>query len=136
MSLGRRGAQVACRSLGFATGAQLFAGKSSPLPAPLTAPWLITGIVCDGSETTLADCDIRIREDDFVVDYGIDVFSRSVALICTIPSGVLHANAMHAAWDSQGLLVCVRTVVLQIMYLGNAEAGSLDDWTVAGMKRT
>lgn len=39
--LGRRGAQVACRSLGYSTGAQLLVGMSSPQtrsPASFTAP--------------------------------------------------------------------------------------------------
>lgn len=84
---GRRGAQVACRSLGFTAGAQLLAGRSSPLPAPSTSPQVVRDITCDGSEASLADCDIRTRDYDYSFDYGFDVNPSSVALICTTPSG-------------------------------------------------
>ena len=103
--LGRRGALAACRSLGYAAGAQMLVGTSSPFPAPASIPRLLTDIVCDGTETSLTECDIytvddidadaraRIFEpdydyrlDDKVGDYQIG----AVALICTTPSGVSH----------------------------------------------
>jgi len=85
--LGRRGAQVACRSLGFAAGAQLLVGQSSPFPASTGSLSLTNEITCDGSETSLADCDITIRDyDNF--DYGGALQQTAVALICSNPSGV------------------------------------------------
>ena len=86
--LGRRGAEVACRSLGFDAGAQLRVGQSSPFPAPAGSVSLTDDIACDGSETSLADCDITILDyDEFDVT---DPFQQTaVALICSNPSGVL-----------------------------------------------
>ena len=86
--LGRRGAQVACRSLGFAAGAQLLVGQSSPFPAPIGSLSLANDITCDGSETSLADCDITIQEYD-IFDYAGASRQTAVALICSNPSGVL-----------------------------------------------
>lgn len=89
--LGRRGALVACRTLGFDTGAQLLAGRSSPFPAPYFAPSLIQDIICDGSEDTLADCDILRKPPpafDQNDDYSPEVVPGSVALLCTSLSGV------------------------------------------------
>ena len=98
---GRRGAQVACRSLGFTAGAQLLAGRSSPLPAPSTSPQVVRDITCDGSEASLADCDIRTRDYDYSFDYGFDVNPSSVALICTTPSGAPHGTSpKHAMWTA------------------------------------
>ena len=86
--LGRRGAQVACRSLGFAAGAQLLVGQSSPFPASTGSISFVRGITCDGSETSLADCDITSR--DYVdVDFQVEMQQTAVALICSNPSGVL-----------------------------------------------
>ena len=84
---GRRGAQVACRSLGFAAGAQLLVGDSSPFPSSTSSRSLTAGITCDGSETSLADCDINIRDHDRS-DYAGSVLHTAVALICSNPSGV------------------------------------------------
>ena len=81
--IGRRGAQVACRSLGYAAGAQLLVGRSSPFPGSPGSFRLAGSIVCDGSEASLSDCDIRIvdfRSDD-------DVMPFATAVICTNPSG-------------------------------------------------
>ena len=96
---GRRGAQVACRSLGFATGAQLLAGQSSPLPTPATSLTLISDITCDGSETSLADCNFRTLTSEPNIDYGfdVDVNIQSVALLCTTPSGALLTVSLMAA---------------------------------------
>ena len=85
--LGRRGAQVACRSLGYATGAQLVIGDSSPFPATMGAPDFIRRITCDGSEEDLASCDIDVR-DYAPYDYRQDLVLGAAALICTTPSGM------------------------------------------------
>lgn len=94
-ALGRRGAQVACRSLGFDTGAQLLVGASSPFVAPMSTPDFIDRITCVGSEDGLAMCDIVVMavESDFATgqqayDYGANVVTDAVTLICTTPSGV------------------------------------------------
>eukprot|EP00892_Ulva_mutabilis_P004525 jgi/Ulvmu1/2444/UM135_0004.1 len=83
---GRRGAQVACRSLGYAAGAQLLVGDASPFPVLSTAPDLFREITCNGSETSLADCFIDERDYDYRFDYD-GVVEDSVALICSSPSG-------------------------------------------------
>lgn len=85
--LGRRGAQVACRSLGYSAGAQLLAGESSPFPAPGSAIQLVDQVTCDGTEESLGDCDL------YMIDYNGQSTdfpaSRSAALICLTPSGEL-----------------------------------------------
>ena len=133
-SFGRRGAQVACRSLGFATGAQLIVGRSSPLPAPLTSPTLIDSITCDGSEASLADCDIRTRESESFYDYGFDVNIQSVALLCTTPSGapdtITLTAAMRKTRNDCSWLECGD----EMLCLKAVHAWSLDCWPVAGMK--
>ena len=83
---GHRGAQVACRSLGFAAGAQLLVGQSSPFPASTGSFSLTNDITCDGSETSLADCDITIRDYEYS-NYGAVQYT-AVALICSNPSGL------------------------------------------------
>ena len=87
--LGRRGAQVACRSLGYATGAQLLVGDSSPFPALESAPELIRDIVCDGSEDSLSDCRIGTDYYDYRFSFVGESVPDAVALICTTPSGAL-----------------------------------------------
>ena len=84
--LGRRGAQVACRSLGYATGAQLLVGDSSPFPAPPGVPRLTSGIECIGSESNLGECEISFP-DYYRFDYYGDVRPNAVALLCNNPSG-------------------------------------------------
>eukprot|EP00892_Ulva_mutabilis_P007291 jgi/Ulvmu1/4934/UM204_0006.1 len=88
---GRRSAQVACRTLGFAAGAQILAGDSSPFPAPSTAANLIRDITCDGTEATLSACDIDTFDSSdyfYFYDYsGSDFVRRAAALVCTTPSG-------------------------------------------------
>ena len=81
--LGRRGEQVACRSLGFDAGAQLLVGQSSPFPGPPGSLRLTNDILCEGSETSLAECDITIREND----NGRVSLQSASALICSNPSG-------------------------------------------------
>ena len=87
-TIGRLAAQVACRSLGYATGAKLLAGASSPFPAPPGSITVINFIGCDGSEANLPDCGINIPEYGFRGDYDEDVQPFTASLICTNPSGV------------------------------------------------
>lgn len=104
--LGRRGAPVACRSLGYTTGAQFLAGQSSPLPAPKKTPPLLASIICSGSEASLAECNIltpaeNSRSDGFFAN--IDVATGTVVLICTSPAGTAQlarcaAFAVVDAW--------------------------------------
>lgn len=103
---GRREAEVACRSLGFTTGAQLLVGDSSPFPAPSSAPGLVNEITCGGSESSLAECNIDVNDYDFGYgdDYGSDLARRSAALICTSPSGemlrLLRSLLFHRSYCS------------------------------------
>ena len=87
--IGRRGAQVACRSLGYATGAQLHVGNSSPLPGPPGSFTLSDRIVCNGSESSLSGCDIIFPDVDYSGDYSDGVRPFAVNLICSGPSGVV-----------------------------------------------
>ena len=87
--IGRRGAQVACRSLGFAAGAQLLVGESSPFPGPPGSMRLSVSITCDGSEASLSDCDIEVPDYNFGGDYDGGEIPFAAALICTNPSGDL-----------------------------------------------
>lgn len=84
---GWREAMVACRSLGFTTGALTLVGDSSPFPAPYFAPGLIDEIVCDGSDSSLSKCNIEVKDYSFSFDTVGDYVRGSVALICTTPSG-------------------------------------------------
>lgn len=86
--LGRRGAQDACRSLGYATGAQLLVGSFSPFPANASAPELIRSIICEGSEDSLSDCSITTDYEDYRYPVVGESVPGTVALICATPSGV------------------------------------------------
>ena len=87
--LGRRGALVACRQLGYTTGAQLLAGRSSALPAEQAVQSGVRSVTCDGSEDMLTDCDIRFTVDygGGFYDYNGELAVGAVALMCTNPSG-------------------------------------------------
>lgn len=87
--LGRRGALVACRDLGYATGAQLLAGRTSALPVADPPPVGIRSVSCDGTEDVLTDCDIEFSMDGYGFDYSSGV--GAVALVCSNPSGALQA---------------------------------------------
>ena len=93
-TVGRLAAQVACRSLGYATGAQLLVGASSPFPAPPGSTTLINVIACDGSEANLFDCGLNIPDYSFRGDYDVDVQPFTASLICTNPSGVLRCPSV------------------------------------------
>lgn len=129
--LGRRGAPVACRSLGYTTGAQFLAGQSSPLPAPKKTPPLLASIICSGSEASLAECNIltpaeNSRSDGFFAN--IDVATGTVVLICASPSGPLNSHAVqHSLSLMHGLPISGwKVVVIHIRCLKAAAAGSLD----------
>lgn len=88
---------MACRSLGFAAGAELLVGESSPFPGPPGSTRLGAIISCDGAETSLSDCDITIPDDGPTFDYFEGVRPFAAALICTNPSGVLHTSHVFRA---------------------------------------
>ena len=103
VQFGRRGAQVACRSLGYTTGAQILAGRSSPLQTLDTDIVAVKSISCDGSEDTLGDCGLEYT-NAYLSDYGYEYFDRestginegttSVVLVCVTPSGAPHTAAV------------------------------------------
>lgn len=87
--LGRRGAIVACRTLGFATGGQALAGATSVLPdlkARDTGVGTIE-IACDGDEASLVDCELHPGSGIYYL-YDEVVEEKAVALLCYNPSGV------------------------------------------------
>ena len=53
---GRRGAQAACRTLGFSTGAQMLSGASLALPG-IHDTFSTDVLICQGDEATLGDCE-------------------------------------------------------------------------------
>ena len=83
-SLGRRGAQVACRQLGYAAGAEVITGDNSALPGPAGATRAVSSIVCEGDEEQLGDCEV-FRESAFSFCSTAD--ACNVALVCSNPSG-------------------------------------------------
>lgn len=92
-NFGRRGASVACRSLGFSAGAQFYTQSLRAIPNTDTSTDRQLTIRCRGTEQSLADCEIDSREEDTVFDSGS---SNSVALVCSNPSGVKHLLATLA----------------------------------------
>ena len=94
-AIGRRGVTVACRSLGFPTGAQLLAGGSTALPGRAEFAAGISRIFCRGDEETLTACTLFEDVGPFR-DYA-SLVDDSVAIMCMTPSGTMHAvRAMHA----------------------------------------
>ena len=86
IGLGRRGAQVACRQFGFASGAEAIISTTSALPGPAGVTDIVSSIVCNGTEETLGDCGVfRETADNFCFG-GED--SCNVALVCSNPTGV------------------------------------------------
>lgn len=81
--LGRRGAQVACRSLGFNTGAQILAGTLSALPGNAGVVNTISNIACNGDEANLGECEFL---SDYDRDYGTIEVDGAVALVCSNPA--------------------------------------------------
>lgn len=92
--LTRLGVQVACRTLGFATGGQALAGRDSALPDPEGRERTVGRIVCRGDEATLSECTSdEAMEDSVPDDYGYErtVGENAVAIVCSNPSGMLTA---------------------------------------------
>ena len=89
--LGRRGAQVACRTLGFATGGQALAGAQSALPLLKGAgrDGAVGAILCEGDEQVLADCPVDGYEYEYD-NYARFLEDKAVALVCYNPSGATH----------------------------------------------
>lgn len=86
-NFGRRAAQVACRSLGFTSGAQILSGDLSALPGSSGEVDSVERIACQGDEATLADCQFPTRGDygdDYAYEDGF-----ATAVICVNASGVV-----------------------------------------------
>ena len=86
--IGRQGAQVLCRSLGYGTGAKIVVGRFSPFPAPLAVPDAFPAFSCNGTELALSDCDVSFPRVSN--DYGAEFIDRTVGVLCTTPSGVVY----------------------------------------------
>lgn len=84
--LGRRGVQVACRSLGFSAGAQILSSSLSALPGQSGEVDTFSRIACQGDEATLADCESP--SDYYRSDYGPNIDDGTVAVLCSNPSGM------------------------------------------------
>ena len=95
-NLGRRGVQVACRTLGYATGAQLLAGADSALPTLSTEGITRIQIECGGGEDTLTDCEVFDRRDDFSYfnPGNAGQIVDDIALVCTNPSGAARSHQL------------------------------------------
>lgn len=86
--LGRAGVVVACRSLGFVTGAQLLAGEGSGLPGDDLLYDAVGVIDCSGEEDTLSDCGTATPAyDPYSSFVGENDGDNSVAIVCYNPSG-------------------------------------------------
>lgn len=82
-NFGRRGAQVACRSLGFSAGAQFYSRADSLLPITDTSAVRQLRVQCRGDEVSLSDCEIDTAPDS-ILGSG----SNDIVLLCSNPSGV------------------------------------------------
>lgn len=81
---GRSAAAVACRSLGFTTGAQLVSGIFSAIPFDGGPVDTMDEITCQGDELTLADCDTEATR---AINYYSSNEDLAVALICSTITG-------------------------------------------------
>eukprot|EP00892_Ulva_mutabilis_P012685 jgi/Ulvmu1/978/UM103_0005.1 len=98
-ALGRRGAAVVCRSLGYSAGAQMYASNASPLPGDGADARAVSAFACRGDEESLADCTgVGTRRSSFE-----DVSNRGglfdVVVLCTDPSGCEVAEAAPEEGD-------------------------------------
>lgn len=83
-----RAVQVTCRSLGFATGAQMLAGDGSALPGEDVERDTIGEIVCSGDELSLTDCDSYEDENGgFSLQSDQNRGQDTVAVVCYNLSG-------------------------------------------------
>lgn len=90
--------QVACRSLGYSTGAQVIVGRTSALPGPAGLTDSVSRYACRGDEASLEDCEFELSNGYFA-DAEYDD-GAAVAIICSSadPEGVYlsHMIAHHA----------------------------------------
>ena len=104
--LGRRGAQVACRSLGFASGAQILSSTLSALPGEAGEVNTLGIIACLGDEANLGECEFQ---SDYSTDYGSSLEDGAVALVCSNPSGAAPPSTcmMFTLWFASTLVVAL-----------------------------
>ena len=88
VTFGRREAQVACRSLGYGSGAVLLSGALSGLPGNDSTLYDTAAITCSGLETSLSDCTTESRASFFSDYESRSATASPVALLCTTSSGV------------------------------------------------
>ena len=75
---------MACRSLGFVSGAQILSSTLSALPGEAGDMKRLRIIGCLGDEANLGECEFR---SDYSTDYGSSLEDAAVALVCSNPSG-------------------------------------------------
>lgn len=112
-SIDRGSVAIACRTLGFAAGAQMLSGVGSALPGEDIPVDTIGRIVCNGDEDSLTDC--TTQPDYYFIGFaGEDYGENAVAVMCNNPSGTSlnltifgrpHSPACAAANLLQGLSV-------------------------------
>lgn len=88
-ALGRRGAAVACRSLGFAAGAQFTASNAAPLPGDGVDARSAVSLACRGDEESLAACAGTATRRGVFEDASIAGGLFDVAVMCTNPTGAV-----------------------------------------------
>lgn len=114
--------QVACRTLGYTSGAEILSGLSSPFPAPGNSTNIVEAIRCNGSEAELDECivEIQSRPIDYEgfaeynygsVDYDYSVENRAVALVCSTPSGEeLHTQSYITVY----MLIAIPCILIRL----------------------
>ena len=77
---------MACRQLGFASGAEVVDGMLSALPGPAGVTDGVSGILYGGGEQSISQCEIFREYAEPVCDIASEC---NVALLCSNPSGAL-----------------------------------------------
>eukprot|EP00892_Ulva_mutabilis_P011625 jgi/Ulvmu1/8835/UM049_0015.1 len=134
-SLGHTGVQVACRSLGYTSGAQMLAGRHSALPS-LTHDFVeIRGFTCNGTEDSLGQCDIaQVVTDNSGYDdtQVIADGTVNVALMCSTPSGCNETSSGPPAEGDVRLVplpgTTVPTVSCDAVHAGAVELFHAEQW--------
>ena len=91
-------ASVACRSLGFTTGAPLFVpGPLQAISTPASENSRIQSIQCQGSEQSLQDCEIQGRTEAPFDPFQEDVRVEACSVACSIPTGAGLVSACLSA---------------------------------------